>query len=161
MPTPTPITGLEDFVTAPTGVPVGDGEHFVMVVLHQPTPGSAELAHTVAYLVSYKTWQATEIGRSEPLGKDMGGFPLLIPGTASTRQTVLLIIGEATPGGAGSTGVGHAYTFVNAVPAALPATPGPRGPAGPPGPQGPAGVSGAEMTQGLARALVTAAGQFD
>lgn len=118
MPTPITINGLEDFVTTPTGIPVGDGEHFVMAVVHQTTPGSAEIAHTVVYLVSYKTWASVEIGRSEPLGKDMGGFPLLVPGT--TRQTVILIVGEATPGGAGSTGVGHAYVFPDAVPAALP-----------------------------------------
>jgi hypothetical protein len=53
----------------------------------------------------------------------------------------------------------HTGIIVAVAPLVGPA--GPRGPAGPPGPQGPAGVSGAEMTQGLARALVTAAGQFD
>ncbi len=114
-----PILLPDDFATSLAVAPVGDGEHFVQAVLHAPTAGTSEIAHVVAYLVSYKTWQVQEIGRSEPLGKDVACAVLLIPGTIATKQTVLLLVTEATPGGAGSTAHENAYVLTDAVPAAI------------------------------------------
>ncbi len=116
MPTPTSVTLPDDFATSLAAVPVGDGEHFVQAVLHMPTTGTSEIAHVVAYLVSYKTWKATEIGRSEPLGKDVAGAVLLIPSSTPAKQTLLLLVTEAVPGGPGASAHENAYVFPDAVP---------------------------------------------
>lgn len=95
------------------------------------------------------------------LGKDGGCQPLVY-----NDGTVVLLLSEVpdpTPGAPGSMADLYLVTLQYRLAAEPRTAVGPAGPAGPPGPQGapgPQGPAGAGV-QGLARALVAAAGQFD
>lgn len=159
----------DDFPNLPVVTPVGDAAgHLLLTVVHLKTPQSNDVEYAAVYLVPADWSSATLIGRDDLPAKTSAGFSRLKPGTPG-RQTVELIVTEAGfPAGPGSSNVVHVYTFVDAVPAAMPVVgargpqgvPGPAGPAGPRGPQGVPGPAGAGV-QGLAAALVAAAGQYD
>lgn len=107
---------------------------------------------------------------STALGKDGGCQPIVY-----NDGTVALLLSEVpdpTPGAPGAMADLYLVTLQYRLPAEPPAAVGPvgpRGPTGPPGPPGPIGPAGPQGVpglagagvQGLAAALVAAAGQFD
>lgn len=97
------ITGLDDFPTALSILPLADGRR-ALACVHFPTPGTNEIAYSKAYLVD-AGWHATAVGQSEPYGKDIG-CALLIEGT-----TLYLIVTEPPPGGGGAASKVDVYAF--------------------------------------------------
>lgn len=166
----------DDFPNLPVVLPVGDAAgHLLLTVVHLKTPQSSDVEYAAVYMVNSDWTGPVLIGRDDLPAKTSAGFARLKPGSPG-RQTVELVVTEAGfAAGPGSSNAVHVYTFADAVPAPLSLV-GPRGPAGPPGPQGAPGPAGPQgvpgpagavdataraAVQGLARALVTAAGQYD
>lgn len=102
-----PITGMDDFATALATLALADGRS-VLVAVHGPTAGTAEISHATAYLVT-AAGVATPIGSSEPRGKDVAV-------ALSMSGTVLhMWVTEATPAGPGSSAHVDRYDFEIAV----------------------------------------------
>jgi hypothetical protein len=131
----------EDFATGPAVLELEDGRS-VLAVVHQPTAGSAELAHTKIYLVN-TDGSTTVVGTSEPYGKDVS-VALSMRGT-----TLYAWVSEATPAGPGSSAIIHKYDFaLGSRQLGGSGTPGPAGPAGAAGVRGLQGAPGAPGAPG-------------
>jgi hypothetical protein len=131
----------EDFATGPAVLELEDGRS-VLAVVHQPTAGTTELAHTKIYLVN-TDGSTTVVGTSEPYGKDVS-VALSMRGT-----TLYAWVSEATPAGPGSSAIIHKYDFaLGSRQLGGSGTPGPAGPTGPAGPGGVRGLQGVPGTPG-------------
>lgn len=107
------ITGLDDFPAALSvfPLPLADGRT-ALACVHMPTPGTAEVAYSAAYVVD-SLGRAAKIGESERYGKDIAcAVKIVNTGYGAIFE---LYVTEPPPFGGGAASALHRYDFAIAV----------------------------------------------